>query len=415
MPILDPVTPQPRLHAFSGYGIELEYMIVDRETLAVKPIADELLRGDDHEIANEVAHGKLAWSNELVLHVLELKTNGPAERLDALSQLFHRDLVDINLKLAEHDAQLLPTAMHPLFEPASDTRLWPHGQNEIYQAYDRIFGCHGHGWSNLQSMHINLPFFDDAEFRRLHAAIRIVLPLIPALAAASPLEQGRPANWLDNRLRYYRDNQKAIPQISGLVVPEAVAGIEDYHQRILAPMYRAIEPHDPDGILADDWLNSRGAIARFERQTIEIRVIDLQECPAADLAIAEAVVALVKALYEEEFADFDAQQATRTEQLAELFWQSAGRGSSARIEVPALLALYRQPGPQTVMGIWRGLLDRGLRISAEAASVLEQILQRGSLAEAIMKRVGAGPERAAIVSCYRELGSCLAENQLFPG
>ena len=31
------------LHLFEGYGLELEYMIVDRETFEVRPIADWLL------------------------------------------------------------------------------------------------------------------------------------------------------------------------------------------------------------------------------------------------------------------------------------------------------------------------------------------------------------------------------------
>ncbi len=33
------------LHLFGGFGIELEYMIVDRETLSVLPVADRLLVG----------------------------------------------------------------------------------------------------------------------------------------------------------------------------------------------------------------------------------------------------------------------------------------------------------------------------------------------------------------------------------
>src|SRR5262245_16606836 len=32
------------LHLFEGTGIELEYMIVDAESLSVKPVADELLK-----------------------------------------------------------------------------------------------------------------------------------------------------------------------------------------------------------------------------------------------------------------------------------------------------------------------------------------------------------------------------------
>lgn len=413
MPILEPVTPLLKLHAFTGYGIELEYMIVDRQTLAVRPLADRLLIGPNGEVNNEVDHGELAWSNELVQHVLELKTNGPAESLVGLGERFHRDLVEINHQLEAMDACLLPTAMHPLFDPARETRLWPYGQNEIYEAYDRIFGCRGHGWSNLQSMHINLPFFDDQEFRRLHAAIRIVLPLIPALAAASPLEQGRRSDWLDNRLRYYRDNQKAIPEISGLVVPEPVSGIEDYQRRVLEPMYAAIRPHDPDGILIDDWLNSRGAIARFERQTIEIRVIDLQECPAADLAIAEAVVALVRALYDERIASFEAQQAVSTELLAGQMWRCAGQGSQAPIESTALLELFGLDSALSTAELWRKLLEGRVAVSPGAAEALEQIIDRGSLAEAIVRRVGASPSETDIRDCYRELGACLAKNRLF--
>ncbi len=47
------------LPAFAGYGIELEYMIVDRNTLAVVPIADELLRKLTGAFASEAGNGQL--------------------------------------------------------------------------------------------------------------------------------------------------------------------------------------------------------------------------------------------------------------------------------------------------------------------------------------------------------------------
>ncbi|HAL85576.1 MAG TPA: hypothetical protein DCM31_01010, partial [Deferribacteraceae bacterium] len=37
-------------------------------------------------------------------------------------------------------------------------------------------------------------------------------------------------------------------------------------------MYRDIAPYDPECILQEEWLNSRGAIARFDRKAIEIRL-----------------------------------------------------------------------------------------------------------------------------------------------
>lgn len=412
MPTLEPLVEIAPLHAFAGYGIELEYMIVDRHDLAVRPLADVLLKGAAGQVVNEVEHGALAWSNELVLHVVELKTNGPAAALAGLDGAFHDSVLEINRRLASLDAQLLPTAMHPLFDPDRETRLWPHGQNEIYSAYDRIFGCRGHGWSNLQSMHINLPFHDDEEFRRLHAAIRVVLPLIPALAASSPLEQGQRAAWLDNRLRYYRDNQRSVPEISGSVIPEAVDSKVGYQRHILEPMYRAIAAHDHDGILADDWLNSRAAIARFERQTIEIRIIDLQECPRADLAVAEAVVALVRAFYDERLASYDDQQAVDTAVLARQLWAAAEHGASAACDDAAYRRLLGLPDGLSAGQAWRELLGR-VPVSAQAAATLDAMLDQGTLAERIVGSLGVRENRDRVVECYRELGQCLVDNRLF--
>lgn len=413
MPSLEPLLVPSPLHAFTGYGIELEYMIVDAASLKVQALADRLLIDSQGQVVNELERGELAWSNELVAHVIELKTNGPADSLSPLGARFHGDVVDINSRLAEFSASLMPTAMHPMFKPALETRLWQYGQNEIYAAYDRIFDCRGHGWSNLQSMHINLPFYDDDEFRRLHAAIRVALPLIPALSAASPLEEGRRSAWLNGRLAYYRNNQRAIPEISGPVIPEAVTGIDDYHARILAPMYQAIGPHDPDNILADDWLNSRAAIARFERQTLEIRIIDLQECPAMDLAIAEAVVALVQALYEERLGSFDAQQAIVTDALADQLWAAAADGGQAVLAAPGLAALLGLPEGLKLSEAWSSLLAGPLQTSPDAATCLELILSQGSLAERIVRTLGDAPDQPAIERVYRDLIECLASNRAY--
>jgi gamma-glutamyl:cysteine ligase YbdK (ATP-grasp superfamily) len=411
MPTIEPVTRQPHLHAFAGYGIELEYMIVDRDSLTVSPLADRLLAQQAGEVVNEVARGSLAWSNELVMHVIELKTNGPAQSLPGIHETFARDIREINARLSAMGAMLLPTAMHPMFDPATETRLWPHGQNDIYAAYDRIFSCRGHGWSNLQSMHINLPFFDDEEFRRLHAAIRLVLPLIPALSAASPLVEGAWSGWMDARLKYYRENQRRIPEIAGFVIPEAVASMADYRQRILAPMYRAIAPHDPDEILADDWLNSRGAIARFDRRTIEIRIIDVQECPAADLAIAEAVLALVQRFYASDEA-LECGQRLSTRELSRQLFEAAQEGSAVAFDYGPWLSLLTRRRVPDGRALWCELMA-DLDLTPASVTALSSMIERRTLAEAIHRRIGERPNRAAVVDCYRELAECLDRNRLF--
>ena len=48
-------------------------MIVDRQTLLVMPIADRLLRAAAGGNASEVGRGRFGWSNEIVLHLVEIK------------------------------------------------------------------------------------------------------------------------------------------------------------------------------------------------------------------------------------------------------------------------------------------------------------------------------------------------------
>ena len=83
------------LPAFAGYGIELEYMIVDRRSLAVRPIADQLMRAFAGHGAAEVERGTLGWSDELVRHVVEVKNLVPAAALVELPARFH----DVDLAL----------------------------------------------------------------------------------------------------------------------------------------------------------------------------------------------------------------------------------------------------------------------------------------------------------------------------
>ena len=42
------------LHLFEGYGIELEYMIVHRDSLAVYPITDEVIKQVAGDYISEV-------------------------------------------------------------------------------------------------------------------------------------------------------------------------------------------------------------------------------------------------------------------------------------------------------------------------------------------------------------------------
>ncbi|MBS1944749.1 MAG: glutamate--cysteine ligase, partial [Bacteroidetes bacterium] len=167
---------------FEVAGIELEYMVVERDTLRASPTVDQLFKDVTGHITGDVERGDVEWSNELVAHVLELKTAKPTADIPGFRTKFAAEVRAINALLAKRGLMLLPTAAHPLFDPFTETVLWPHDYHDVYELYNRIFDCRGHGWSNLQSVHLNLPFANDEEFGKLHTAIRLLLPIIPALS-----------------------------------------------------------------------------------------------------------------------------------------------------------------------------------------------------------------------------------------
>lgn len=421
------------LGLFEGYGIELEYMIVDRDSLDVAPIADRLIELESGAIENEIERGAFAWSNELARHVIEMKTNGPVARLDGLAAGFQAEVRCMNDRLATLDARLLPGAMHPWMDAARDFELWPHGSREIYACFDRIFDCRGHGWANLQSAHLNLSFADDDEFGRLHAAARAILPLLPALAAASPCLDGTLSGVLDRRLEVYGTNARRVPSVSGSTVPEAVFTRNDY-EGLLEGIYHDLAPLDPEGILRHEWVNARGCIARFDRMAIEIRVLDVQECPAVDIAIAAAVSASVRALCEAGPAQSARLRALDTERLAASFRAVSRTGEGTWIDDrDHLAALGFDARPRTAAEVWDELIERDFAGAAEFGTmrpVLEVLRDEGTLASRLVRRLraaegvdapirdGSGvpaawhPSRESLQRVWGELADCLRDGRM---
>jgi carboxylate-amine ligase len=414
----DTETAAEPLSLFAAYGVELEYMIVDATSLDVRPIADEVFRSVVGEITGEYETPDISWSNELVSHVIELKTTAPAASLAPLSDAFHRNVLAINDVLAGMGCRLMPTAMHPWMDPNREMKLWPHDYGPVYAAFDRIFDCRGHGWANLQSVHINLPFASDEEFGRLHAAIRLILPILPALAASSPAMDGRVTGTLDNRLAVYRTNARKMPWVSGDVIPEPVFTRADYEEVIFRRMYEDIRPHDPEGILQHEWLNARGAIARFDRGAIEIRVLDIQECPAADLAVVTLIVETLKALVGERWSSTAEQQATASGPLVNVLHATIQEAENAVIGDAAYLRQF-DIGPDeriTVNELWRRIaaaLDVNGKLGGDEQRALATILERGTLSRRIASALGGAADRAAMERVYRALCECLVANRSF--
>ena len=400
---------------FSVLGIEIEYMLVDKETLAVQPKSDLILQLLAGKQINEVVLGEIAVSNELVMHVIELKNNGPKAPNHLVTDQFQDTILKLQPILEAHHLQLLPTGAHPWMNPLLETKRWPHGNKAIYEQFDSIFNCQGHGWANLQSMHVNLPFNNDEEFCQLHNTIRLLLPLLPALAASSPLLESKPTGLLNSRLDFYAKNQQRIPSISGQIIPEFIRSEEQYQAQILKPMYRDISPFDPQGILQHEWLNSRAAIPKFDVQAIEIRILDTQECVTADIAIASVIHAILKRWYNSGSRLFQ-EKIGATESLKALYDQSLKTGLAVPIEDGSLFEqwqLPRKPG-MSIRDAWSLLIESvSTDLNQKSQLALEHILHHGNLSERILRACAHDFSKEKMTRIYQQLGGCLLKNQQF--
>ena len=406
-----------KLKLFEAFGVELEYMIVDRDTLAVKPIADELLKHELDSYGSDFDNGIVSWSNELALHVIELKSTNPESNFNSLGFGFADNVQRINKNLEQWNAMLMPTAAHPFMNPDKEMKLWPHDNNEIYNVYNKIFDCRGHGWSNLQSTHLNLPFASDEEFGKLHAAIRILLPILPALCASSPILEGKFTGMFDTRLKFYKENQKQIPTISGRIIPEPIFTQRKYEKSIYGQIKKDIAPFDPTGILDPVWVNSRGAIARFDRGAIEIRVMDVQECPNADMAIQSLVIAALRSLVREDIVTYEEQIEASTEILTGIFDDTMVNGMQTEILSSEYLSFFGLAEFTTVGEIWKhvfnSLSETVIPPLSKWEPELNVILNQGSLSERIIKTLNGDYSDASIKTVYRNLCDCLKQNKLF--
>ncbi len=405
----------PAYDLFEVVGLELEYPIVgpDLEVLHRVEDAFRLIHGRP---TSDVEHGGAGFSNELADHVFELKTLVPERRLVRAEAVLAGGVAFFNRLLAEHwGARLLPTGMHPFMRP-EEGRLWRRSGGAVYATYDRVFGIHGHGWINVQSCHVNLPFGrGDDDTVRLHNAICCLLPYLPALTASSPVYEGRLGPAVDNRLAFYRRNQARVPEVAGDVVPEYMRSPAQYKREVLGGIYRALAAVPEAARLHHEWVNSRGAIVRFNRRAIEIRVLDTQECPKMDVAVAAfvrgALARLVRRL-----AAGDLELPPH-ETLVEDYEAVVAGGTAARVAAPHLGA-----GPGASVDLLASLLD-GARaeLAAEERPYLDLVERRlagGNLSERIRRRLEPEPERrraAAIRELYGELAEHLAANRVWEG
>jgi glutathione synthase/RimK-type ligase-like ATP-grasp enzyme len=403
---------------FEVAGMELEYPTVDRDLNVVSLVepAFRILAGRG---TSDVDLGAVGFSNEIADHVFEIKTQEPVRSLAHAEAALAEGIQRFSAVLhAEFGARLLPTGMHPWFDPRKG-KLWTRSGLRIYTTYARLFDVRTHGWMNVHAAHLNLPLGREVDAVAMHTAAALLIPYLPALAASSPMYDGELQPAADGRLAWILEHQARIPESCGQLVPEYVEGFGDYRKRILAPMYRALDRLPDTGAIRHEFFNTRGAILRFARRAMEVRVLDTQECVKMDVAVAVFVRSALKHLT-------GRVAAGRVELpdhavLVEDFRSCIQDGSAARVRAPHLDVERDGDGMADARQVLRHLLlgaRKGVRRDeAPYLDLAGRMIESGTLSERIRAALApvahADDETftEAARRIYIELIDCLEANE----
>jgi gamma-glutamyl:cysteine ligase YbdK (ATP-grasp superfamily) len=385
-------------------GPEHEFSLVNEE-LKPLPIVDRVIKDFSGRITNFVELPTFTFGKELQLHVMEIKANEPFKSpllFEETMQGAVETLLDFLWK--KYRSGLLGTGMHPLLR-LGETGVWSHRHRQIYEEYSKVFNLKQHGWLNIQSYHLNLPYAREKTGVKLHNLLACLCAYLPAVSASSPIYEGAEGPNVDNRLHFYMLNQREIPTVTGDVIPEPVSSFDQYRRDVIGQYSRDLaDAGVGKALLFKEWVNSRGVIFRFDRSALEVRVMDEQECVKSDLALSCFVRAALRGLL--------------TEEAEPLPHQLLVQDFNA-VMMDGLSATVQHPDGSTARQVCQHFFDIAVENASEEEAkylwIVKKRINEGNLSElirdAVLKKAQRTDFKEAVVSVYSKLIKCLSDNQ----
>ena len=386
-------------------GPEHEYSLVD-QNLKPLPISDKIIKGTCGKIINFIEMPKFTFGKEMQLHVMEIKANQPFKTPWELEETMQNAVTTLNQIVVKNGARLLGTGMHPLLK-LQETGIWPHYHKKIYQQYGKIFNLNQHGWLNIQSFHLNLPYQKEADAVQIHNHLANLCAYLPAIAASSPIYEGKNGADIDNRLQFYKVNQKEVPSVTGGVIPEYVSSLAQYKRDVIERYTKDLATKGADKtLLHREWVNSRGIIFRFDRCALEVRVMDEQECVKSDVALACFVRAALRGLIAAN---------------AELLPRSVLVKDLDAVIKDGLNAEVSNPQGKTAKQVCQNYLKVAEKNADDDEKkylwLIKKRIEEGSLSDLIRANVARRADKTgfheAVIDVYSRLINCLINNEIY--
>jgi gamma-glutamyl:cysteine ligase YbdK (ATP-grasp superfamily) len=375
------------------------------EELSALPIVDKIIKDFHGRVVNFVELSNFTFGKEIQLHVMEIKPNMPFRLPENFEETMHAAVLALTDFLeSKYRAHLLGAGMHPLLK-LEETGVWPHRHKKIYQSYSKVFNLNQHGWLNIQSFQLNIPYSNQESAIFMHNMLSEICAYLPAISASSPIYEGKFGENVDNRLHFYMLNQKEVSSITGDVIPEYISSFKQYEKEVIERYSLDLAHAGVDEcLLYKDWVNSRGVIFRFDRKAIEIRVMDEQECVKSDVALSCFIRALLRGLMKKK-AEF-----LPHEILVKDFNSVIRRGLNAKV-AHSNGQTARQVCQQFLKIAWENATEE----EKKYLPIIQKRIEHGNLSEIIRERVQQKAQKTdfkeAVINIYSMLIKSLIDNQ----
>lgn len=361
--------------------------------------------------------GTLVWEAAAYPHQIRLRSTVPLRPGIALARRAQRTVRDA-IRVLGNDVALLPGGGHPLLLRSDLQALARDGAfaGSTVQGVSSPEVPTLQGTCNVPGFQLRLPFANDQVFSKLHAALRLLLPILPALTAGSPYREGRWAGAMDSRCDELLRAWDAVPDVTGHWIPEAVFDQEGYDREVLAPMARALarlpEPAGPFDVEA---LNNRAAVPFFDEGLLEVRCCGTQEHPGMDVAITEFMLAVLRALMHGRWVSTYLQRAWSPNDLLAIHLQCVQEGGQAILanrDYLLMFGLLKQE-QMSAARLWQHLF---VELYGDLSDFCQQtvgaMLEQGCLAHRMVQVAGKDPTKEQMAALVRSMCAHLKEGRM---
>ena len=381
--------------------IELDYFIADKDSLSPSPLAGKLLESAAGKKCSvyypDETKSYISWASGTGLCTLKIKADlGRCNIRDAEKSVYEQITI-INKHLNKFNAFLLPSAVNPFTSVYYE--VFKTYNSEIPENSSTEFEC----CSGVHFMNLILKFEDENQFYRLFSAVRLILPIIPALTSGSPLLRSRYNGILDNGLDLVKSNRDGRSGSNVRIIPESVKNRKEYESGSIAEIYKSEKSN-----MGNDNYN-RTVTVDFERGRLSLKVFNMQESPHVDFALARFITYVLELLVNCRCGAHN-QASVSTEELSNLLDEVIEKGLTAisyNEDYLKLLSINRQE-KLSAWGIWMILSKKVRDYAGVKFPPVENILKTGSLSERILKQT----DKKTVFEVYKDLACCLEENTM---